>query len=584
MTSNSRSTMLAGLAATLALQFFLQHEARAVVGDLNVPYPPISPPCTASSAKVIPGLGGNSYSFTGTCLINLATDKFDVDHPKWAHSNVTATAFYNSKNQTLSETLTFSSPSGPITIVNNAWCDQDPWQTPEDCTLDPQALRGRVISSIGLDIGQNSGHRGPLSLIVLSPTLIHQLIAKQESKPPRPPTNVDPVNWPVDNGKSTRVTVQWMAGDMSDSRWVMQFDVETSKQKTDSDSAYSKAGQVLGIGPKQRYDVNDLNRVYVFTLPSAMEPIGSFYFRVCAVNDADRQCSAPIQARAPTKLELMAHAGVMHVVTGPVGAPSGGGTPATPRAVKPSGPIALGTRRPQGSSGASGGSPSGGNGPTPLGLARPVAPLALGARQPAGDTGGTGGAAGASGGPGGLTRAGGPPSKSVGVGTPATPSGGGAPAGIVARRPIGPVARLEPGGGAKPGTVGIPDLEVERGMFVRGRLIAWGSGLNLALRADATHTCPVPMSFQFRNAGNGPAQNVTAAIRDSQNPMLPVATETLASMAAGQSSSVGGVLKVAAAPAARTLILVARVHEAGKIHEKDVANDHGSITLNVTCK
>ena len=143
---------------------------------------------------------------------------------------------------------------------------------------------------------------------------------------------------------------------------------------------------------------------------------------------------------------------------------------------------------------------------------------------------------------------------------------------------------MTPHGGTGPGTVAFPDLALGRGMFVRGKLIPWGGGSRVALRADATHTCPVQMSFRFRNAGGGPAQNVTAAIRDSLRPMIPVARETLASMTAGQSSSVGGVLKVAAAPAARRVVLVARVHEAGKIHEKNVANDHGSITLSVTCR
>lgn len=563
----------------LALVFMgtLPNAARAIVGDITMPTPPANPACSASSAQMTPGLNVNQYTFSGNCWINLAADKFDVDHPSWYMSKVSATGSYNSQNQNLSETMTFSTPSGPITVNNSAWCDADPWMTPEDCTLDPESLRSAVRGAVGLDPGNMSGRRGPLSLIVVSPTIIHALISKQESKPPRPPVNVDPVVWPVDNGKSTRVTLTWRAGDMSGNRWVMQFDVQQSTQKTDSDSAYSTAGQVLGLGPKPSFSTSDANRTFVFTLPSEVKPIGNYYFRICARNDADTQCSSPVPARQPTKQEQMARVSGMHVVTGSIG--SDHGNPA-PRSNDRTGPIALGGRQGTPEAGGS----AGARGAIPLGGAQQRGPVPLGVRP--GTSGGSGGGAAAGGnGTGPLTPAGnGAP---TGVGGPNSSQG---PVRLGMARSAVPNATpmTQPGSpagaGGRPGMVAIPDLAIGRGMLVHDRLVAWGGTSTVALRADATHQCPLPVSFQYMNAGNGPATNVSAEILDSLAPTPPVASQNLASMTAGQSGTLSGVMRIGAQAAPRQIKVLANVREAGTIHETNKANDHGVITLNVTCR
>jgi len=641
-----RTGVLSGPAAGLLLTLFFAKAAQALVTDSPLAPPPSNPPCTAASAKVVPGLNGNQYSITGRCYINLAQDKTDLDHPVWIISQVSVVGSYNTSNQGMSETLTFSTPSGPITINNNAWCEGDPWITRQDCTLNVYGLRNSVEQAVGLDPGQMTGDRGPLSLIVLSPEILEPLISKQESKPPRPPVKVDPVVWPVDNGKSTRVAVTWSAGNMAHNRWVMQFNVQYAKAKTDADSAYSNAGQVLGLGPKPRFDASDLGRVYTYMLQNELSPIGSYYFRVCASNDADTQCSEPVQARQPTKMELISHSGIPRVVTAALVASREGGKPGAggversrPVALgtarpgistgagggnptggdsKPNGPIALGTARPGGPAGTGSVTPAGGSAPTGVGLAHPSAPTALGTGRPGGSSGASapsaigmakpigpvafgaarpGGSTGVSGetpagttGPAGIGLARPFAPTALGTGRPGVSSGGGAnsPSAIGMARPIGPVAGVAaPGvgtGGAGPGMVAIPDLAVGRGMRVHDQMIPWGGSANLALRANAARQCPLPMSFQYMNVGKGPATNVIAVIRDSAQPMQPVATQTLSSLIAGQSSTVGGVLRVGAQAAPRRIIVVARVHEAGKMHETDIANDRGSITVNVTCK
>ena len=130
----------------------------------------------------------------------------------------------------------------------------------------------------------------------------------------------------------------------------------------------------------------------------------------------------------------------------------------------------------------------------------------------------------------------------------------------------------------------MPDLAVGRGMTVRDQTIAWGNATTLALRADATRECALPVSFQYENVGKGPAGNVTAEISDSLHPAQPIATQNLASMTAGQSSTVRGVMKVSAQAQPRQVVVVAKVHESGQVHETNMTNDRGSITLNVTCR
>ena len=240
------------------------------------------------------------------------------------------------------------------------------------------------------------------------------------------------LRWPVagsDLGK-----VQWRAADMSDNKWVLQFDIEYANFP---DATFTKAGQLIGPGPKKNLSALDANRVYTFMTPFKLQG-SNYYFRVCAGNDAGRQCGAPVLARKPTAGELASTLGGGARV-GPGVIPLRGGN--APGAGGPSsGPIALGTGRPPGP-------------PERLEVVRPAGHLRaasesrsrsrrsrwaayvrLSRRLRRGSSGG-------------VTPAGGPPPTSVGAGTPGKPSGGGgAPAGIVARRPIGPVAgSLQPG-------------------------------------------------------------------------------------------------------------------------------------------
>jgi hypothetical protein len=545
--------------------------------------------CTPQSISVSPRTTSREYSASATCWVNMASDKASLDNQDWVQAQATMTGRYFMSSNRFSEAVTLNLQSGPVKISEiGTVCGDDPWATQATCSVDTTRAFESMYNHFGWRYGSTYSDvmksNAPLSRSLFDAALVQAQLHKQASSPPSAPGGVQAVIWPAQDGKSAIGNISWHAGDMSGNKWVLMFDIESSQF---SDGTFINSGHRSGLGPKQNMSAADANRLYIFTPTASLQIGGTYFFRVCAVNDAGRQCSAPVQARAPTQQERMTSGG-MHVVAGgiltPIGTnPPGGGNPG--------GPVALGTARPRiggfaGSAPAGGGTPAGGNHTTPLGGARPIGPVALGGLRPAGGgtpaggsnpTGGSGG----SGGSGGLTPAGAPPT-SIGGNRPGEPAGGGAP-GIALRRPLGPVARMEPRGGTQPGAVGIPDLTVDRAMLVRGRPIAWGSTVALTLRADATHTCPVPMSFHFRNAGSGPAQNVTAALRDSQNPMQPIAAETLASMTVGQAATVGGVLKVEAAPAARTLVVVAGVHEAGKIHEKDVANNHGSISLNVTC-
>ena len=572
--------MFGGFAAILILSVYSQTEAWALVTDDPVAPPPSYPPCTGSSVQLHPGMNGNSYDYSGRCWINLAADKYDQDHPSWVNAPVTGTSSYDSKKAVFNETVTFSGPSGPITLSNTGWCDKDPWLTPEDCTLDPQTLRFSVINAVGLDIGNNDGHRGPLGLIVISPTLISQLISKQESKPPRPPVNVDPVIWSVDNGKSTRVTVTWKAGDMSNNRWVMQFNIQLSQQKTDSDSAYSNAGQVLGLGPKQTFSASDTSRVYVFTLPNEVQPIDSYYFRICALNDSDSQCSTPVQARKPTKQEMMSHVGSMHIVGGALSAPAGKGTPAT-MGTKPTNPATLGAARSAGTAGGGGGSPTGANNATGVGLASQKAPTALG-------TGGSGVT-----GSGGATPAGSPPTavqapRVFGAALIAKPGGATGTGGSGSGGATGGTGGSTGSGGATPGSSAPgsakSDLAVApEGMLLNDQKMAWSATKRLVLHPDASHTCPVRVSFRYTNLGKAATQNVVAELRDSLHPAQPIATNSAAVLAPGQFSTVNGVAKISASSSTQQVIFTAIVHEKGALQDTNVSNNRGTITLDVFC-
>ena len=606
------------MGASLALVLYPSSQASAGVPDPRYATPPNGWDhlCSPESITLTPRPTSRAYVAAARCWINVAQDKTSdssADTQQWVQAQATMQGRYFLNNQKFHEVITVNTQGGPRTFTVDGACADDPWATQATCNGDSSKARQAMSANlgwIGLGYSGNSNvSQVPFSRVVFDPAVVQAQLKKFESSPPMAPVGVEGVRWPTQGGKTDVGDITWRAGDMSDNKWVLMFDIEYSQY---TDGTFTNAGHRVGPGPKQNMSAADANRVYVFSAPAALQSGTDYYFRVCAVNDAGRQCSAPVQARKPTQQEKMARSGGMHVAggivapsgangaagggaphtTGPIalgtarfggasgneaGAPSGGSGPTPLGTARPGAPIALGTARPGGGGGTSGGSPAGGNGPAPLATARPSAPIALGTPHLGGPTGSSGGASG------GTTLAGGPPPTSIGGSKPGTPGGATAPTGTGTLRPIGPVAGIAHPG-AQPGMVAFPDLALGPAMVVHDHAVAWGSATTLNLRADATRTCPLPMSFQFRNAGNGPAQNVTAEIRDQLNMMQPVAVQSLASMAAGQSSTVGGVLKVGIQPTPRAVIVVARVREAGKIHEKDTANDHGTVTLNLTCK
>ena len=493
-------------------------DSLALVEDPDTPFPPTGwkNVCSGGSIKVTPRPSDRIYTGNGTCWINTAKDKTHASNQSWTQVAVTLNGTYTGATRRFTERLTFNTPAGARAINLSGECSDDPWATNAGCapTADPNP-------QLGTNFGWYLGYSGsqvtvPLSRNVFGADLIQGMLSNQESKPPLAPVGLDATRWPGPKGDSGDIT--WRAADMSDNKWVLQFDIEYANFP---DATFTKAGQRVGPGPKKNLSASEANMSYVFT-PSFQLQGQNYYFRVCALNDSGRQCSAAVLAHPPTKQQQMGRVGRVSLAAGSLLAPGGGGTPPASGAPKSSGPVALGTARPGISTG---GAPAGG-GSTGIALAGKSAPTALGAARP-------GGAA---------------------------------------------------GGGATPGAVAIPDLAVGRGMIVRDQTIAWGNATNLTLRADAARECELPVSFQYENVGKGPAGNVTAEISDSLHPAQPIASQTLASMTAGQSSTVRGVLKVGAQVQPRQVVVVAKVHESGQIHETNMTNDRGSITLNVTCR
>jgi hypothetical protein len=582
------------IGASLALVLYPSSQALALIGDTNLVTPPDGwdHVCSPESITLTPRPTSRVYHASATCWVNVATDKTsdsagDTQH--WVQAKATMEGHYFLNNQTFREYITVNMQGGARTFTINGSCADDPWATQATCSGDSSHARQSMSSDLGWIIFTYVNYKNaiqvPFSRVIFDPALVQAQLKKFESSPPVAPVAVDAVRWPMQGGKSDLGNISWRAGDMSDNKWVLTFDIEYSQY---TDGTFTNAGHRVGPGPKQNMSAADANRTYVFSAPSALQSGINYYFRVCAVNDAGRQCSAPVQARQPTQQEKMLRAGGMHVAPGGMlgaagaGGGGGGGAPHATGPIalgtaRPSAPIALGTARPGAGGGTGGGSPAGGNGSTPLGTTRPGTPSALGTPHVGGPTGSGGGA------PGGTTIAGGHPPTSIGGSRPGA-TGGTAPTnGIGTLRPIGPIAGIgHPG--SQPGEVAFPDLAIGPAMLVHDQRVMWGSATTLNLRADATRTCPLPVSFQFRNAGSGPAQNVTAEIRDGLNAMQPIAVENLASMVAGQASSVGGVWRVGLLPMPRAVIVEARVREAGGIHEKDLANNHGAVTLNLTCK
>lgn len=516
-----------GMAAGLVFASYPYMDAFAGVGDTPEWVPPgndWNQLCSPGAINLTPGVRARNYAARGTCWINVAPDKTDPNQQSWSQAPVSAQGFYSLKDHSFRETLTVNTPSGSRSVTIVGTCADDPWATKTTCSRknDPTAFLQSQFSWY-IQVPQ-----GPLSSSVFSSDLIQSMLSKQESKPPLAPVGLDAVRWPANGGKSEMGNINWRAGDMSDNKWVLQFDIEYANY---ADSTFTKAGQRAGLGPKQTISAADANLVYVFSTPFGLQKSVDYFFRVCAVNDAGRQCSTPVKARAPTRMELASVASSIHTSVGMLGKQPGNPPAAPPAAKGATGGFgAAPTGKP---GGATGGGAAGSNGPGVFGSKRPVM-VAGGAPTAIGGATGNGGA---------------------------TPGSSGA--GLTAR----------------------PDLAVAReGMLVNDRAMAWNATNRLVLHPDPSHTCPVHVSFQYTNLGKGPATNVTAEIRDSLQPAQPIATSSVPALAPGQSSTVSGIAKIKVAPTETKVTITAIVHESGKMKDTNVSNNRGVITLDVLCK
>jgi hypothetical protein len=217
-------------------------------------------------------------------------------------------------------------PTGDVRVADGGACSDDPW------------LKGATCGSVApnVDLAASFGwavkpqQEGPLSRGVFDPAVILALTSKQASSTPNAPVDLDAVRWPEAEGKVGRIF--WRAPDVSGNKWILAYEVEYSSSPH---SAFAAAGKVLGPGAKSTLSPKDIPRYYYTTFTVGDSP---YYFRVCSVNDAGRQCSAAKPMRAPTPAELMAVASHTKVAgTALVGGgsqPPAAGQPGVPRTVQ----------------------------------------------------------------------------------------------------------------------------------------------------------------------------------------------------------------------------------------------------------
>jgi hypothetical protein len=339
----SRSWMMVVLLLAVGLW---ESVAQALVSDDNYASPPDGWPnlCSGSNIEVKPTPTSRSYTGTGACWVNVAHNKADGNQQDWVRSTVTLEGVYAIKSSTFIEKLTFviHSPTenASVLVTTSGACPEDPWATGGQCTSAPPSVN--VQSSFGWATRPPSG---PLSRNVFGSSLIAALISKQLSKPPLAPVDLDAVRWPDADGKGSVGRVFWRAPDVSGNKFILSYDIEYAMNS--SDSAFSKAGQVTGPGAKSNLSPSEVSHFFYtpFKLGGA-----EYYFRVCSVNDAGRQCTAPHPTREPTKAELIGqapHHQALVKLPGSSGGSPPGPTPAASvkapvRAALPAGPVAPG--------------------------------------------------------------------------------------------------------------------------------------------------------------------------------------------------------------------------------------------------
>jgi hypothetical protein len=298
MRVNSRVWVPMMVAASLGIG---ERAARAGVGpDAATPPDGWQNVCSGNTIDVKPTVASRVYSGTGACWINTAQNKSDGSQQSWVRVPVTFEGSYALQSSTYAERLVFSIPSGSgtssIPVTTNGSCSDDPWATGATCGASTPNVN--LQSSFGWLMQLPAP---PLSRNVFGASLVAALLKKQASSPPLAPVDLDAVRWPAFDGNGTLGRVFWRAPDVSGNKWILAYDIEYAINSVDS--AFSLAGHVVGPGAKTNLSPSEISRFYYTTFK--LQP-GDYYFRVCAVNDAGRQCSAPLKAREPSKAELMA--------------------------------------------------------------------------------------------------------------------------------------------------------------------------------------------------------------------------------------------------------------------------------------
>jgi hypothetical protein len=299
MTAVRTSTRLPWLlASALALA---PPSARAGVEPIGPPSPPEgwTNLCTGETVEVKASAPSHRYAGTGSCWVNTAPNKADGSQQNWVRAAVTFDGSYDAKSSTFADRLNFSIPtaSGPsaVPVTTSGSCGDDPWSTASPCTSPPPS---HLRDSFGW---RTELPNGPVSRNLYGAALIAALLQKATASPPLAPVDLDAVRWPAFDGSGTVGRVFWRAPDTSGNRWIASYDIEYSMGTPDA--AFSLAGHVVGAGAKTTLSLIELSRFFYTTFK--LQP-SDYSFRVCSVNDAGRQCSAPVKAREPSRTELTA--------------------------------------------------------------------------------------------------------------------------------------------------------------------------------------------------------------------------------------------------------------------------------------
>lgn len=266
--------------------------AHALISDTPLVVPPDGwqNVCVAHSVELTPTPVSRKYSGSGTCWVNTAQDKTDGNKQNWVRVPVTLAGVWGLQSKSFAEDLSFTMSTGIVPVRTNGSCADDPWATTSQCGATPANVD--LSRSFGWPKPTNTG---PLSRNVFGTGLISALLSKQLSSPPLAPVDIDPVRWPEPDGTVGRVF--WRTPDVSGNRWILAYDIEYASSP---DSAFIRVGRVMGPGATMNLSPKDVSRYFYTSLKLNQ---GAYYFHVCSINDAGRQCSAPKLARQPTLAE-----------------------------------------------------------------------------------------------------------------------------------------------------------------------------------------------------------------------------------------------------------------------------------------